>query len=100
MPVTGGSQSSVVVRVPVPAPVQQRPRPPVSFGAPAAQVRTPAHLSPTGGAGPDSGDDSGAVPPHPPGALSAVVLPWNPAPGPKRMRRVRIVLPRALTRGR
>lgn len=69
MPVTGSNQSTVTVQVPVPTPVQQKPKSPVSFGP--AQGAAPQVQ-----AAPVQGDDE--LPPHPAGSLSAVILPWNP----------------------
>lgn len=81
MPVTGGNQSSVTVQIPVPTPVQQRPKTPVSFGTVTPRVRT----EPLG---------ADELPPHAPGNLTSVILPWNPqqskgAVGPTQLKRVR-----------
>jgi len=80
VPVINSGDPTVSVQVPVPQPVQQKPRSPVTFRAPPPQPAPEA--GPTG------------VPPVAPAAppsLSAVILPWSPpAQGqPTQMSRVR-----------
>jgi hypothetical protein len=81
MPVTQGSTPTVSVNVPVPTPVQQPKRRPVSFGG-------EAPTGPTQPTGP-----SGVPPVQPPlSVLSSLILPWSPPPKAKtQMRRVGVV---------
>lgn len=70
MPVVNSGTPTVNVSVPVPTPVRQPKRPPVSFGGESDGVPPQQPTGPTG------------VPPQTPPRrrLSAVILPWSPPP--------------------
>lgn len=70
MPVVNAGTPTVNVSVPVPTPVRQPKRPPVSFGGESDGVPPQQPTGPTG------------VPPQTPPKrrLSAVILPWSPPP--------------------